>query len=93
MIDERKQLYRAVYLPIFVSDVYDACNYIAKVLHNEEASKQLYIELRKSIANRLNEIPGAYEVFCAGALQQKYRRIYVKKYIAYYTMEADALNF
>jgi mRNA-degrading endonuclease RelE of RelBE toxin-antitoxin system len=80
-------LYKIKYFDSFNEDLYEATNYIEKILKNEIASRNLYEKIRGIIENRASLIV-SYKKYYTKA-NNVYYKININNYSVFYTIKDD----
>jgi plasmid stabilization system protein ParE len=84
--------YQITYLPLFFDDLDKILSHIKNKLKNEIAAKNLLNEIEKEIINRANN-PESYEKYNSFKKRSiVYYRIYVKKYVIFYTVKDHTME-
>ncbi len=83
--------YKLIISSFFKSDLEEAAEYISKKFNNPQAAKRLISKTNEAIRNRLF-MPLAAEPYTPEGTGDVYYRIYVDKYIVFYSVNGDTMQ-
>ncbi|MBQ9536077.1 MAG: type II toxin-antitoxin system RelE/ParE family toxin [Clostridia bacterium] len=85
-------MHKIVYLPLAMSDISDAAEYIAFVLESPQAAEALLAELDKAV-QMIAQFPYAHELYrTSRPMLDEIRKMPVKGYVLYYAVFDDRVE-